>query len=474
MLRRKLLKWGVGSLAVGAAGLSYKYSLNKKNNVLFVVVDDLNTWIGCMSHLRAGIPLVKTPNIDKLAREGMLFTNAHTPVPWCMPARNNTMLGLYPDHSHIYSDEIFRDVFPDTRTLPEHFRDCGYTTIGAGKIFHDTDPQAQVWDIYEQFLRPPSQRKQVPALNGLGSGNGDSDTLDWGKIAISEKDLTDTKIADWIIGALNQEHKKPFFMAAGFRFPHLPWYLPERFLNEYTVDQINLPWVKENDLDDVPLLGKKMALYNPFATEVSVENSDYAHVLKSNQWKFAVRAYMAAITCVDEQIGRVMAALDKSRYKENTIVMLWSDNGFHLGEKLHWRKFTLWDQATRIPLLMRVPKLTRPESQSNAAVSLVDLYPTLVDLCSLSPPAHKLSGKSLVPLLSNPGRDWGGGAYVTYGKGNNSVINERWRYIRYADSTEELYDHTKDPHEWENVANKPELAEIKKQLLLLLEANLRG
>jgi arylsulfatase A-like enzyme len=468
MLRRKFVQLGLSSLAIGAAGVGCAPS-NKKTNVLFIAIDDLNTWIGCLSHLREGVPSAKTPNLDKLAGQGMLFTNAHTPVPWCMPARNNMLTGLYANQSHIYSDELFREFLPNIRTLPEHFKDSGYYTLAAGKIFHDTYPQINAWDKYEQFPRPASQRRRNPSLNKMGGeGVVDTDTFDWGQISVDKKELTDVKIADWAVNALSQNYEKPFFMGVGFRFPHLPWYLPESYLQKYPLEEISLPWVKEDDLDDVPLAAKKMALGNPFSEELRVENSDYYHVVKSNNWKKAVQAYMAAITCVDEQLGRVISALDSGRYSDNTIVVLWSDNGFHLGEKLHWRKFTLWDQATRIPLILRAPKVTIPQTTSNQAVSLVDLYPTLIELCGLPQPGHKLSGESLVPLLKNSDAKKNTPAFITYGKGNDSVVDERWRYIRYADNSEELYDHKVDPHEWENLSGKKEFLDIKNQLKAFL------
>ncbi len=469
MLRRKFVQWSILGLAAAANGCSVRhYSKVRKPNVLFVAIDDLNTWIGCLSHLREGVPNAKTPNLDKLAEQGMLFTNAHTPVPWCMPARNNTLTGLYPNQSGIYSDEAFREFLPNIRTLPEHFKDNGYYALAGGKVFHDTYPQINAWDEYEQFTRPPSQRRQNPALSGMSGGISDSDTLDWGQIGDDEKEFTDVKIADWAVKALARNYEKPFFMGVGFRFPHLPWYLPERYLNTYPLDKIKLPWIKEDDLDDVSLEAKNMALSSPFTKTPSIENSDHYQVVKSDNWKKAVRAYMAAITFVDEQLGRIITALDAGKYADNTIVVLWSDNGFHLGEKLHWRKFTLWDQATRIPLIMRAPKVTTPKSTTNQPVSLVDIYPTLIDLCGLSMPNHKLSGESLVPLLKNPSTTKKSPAFVTYGKGNDSVIDERWRYIRYVDNTEELYDHQVDPNEWFNLSDKKELIAVKNRLKAFL------
>jgi arylsulfatase A-like enzyme len=349
--------------------------------------------------------------------------------------------------------------------------DNGYYTLAAGKIFHDTYLDLASWNEYEQFTRPASQKHQKPRLNGMNGEKGsgvESDGFDWGQITLDEKELTDSKIADWTLNALARSYEKPFFMGVGFRFPHLPWYLPERYLKQYPLESIQVPWVKEDDLNDVPPAGQKFAWYNTFATDLKYENSDHFHVMESNNWKKAVQAYMAAITCVDEQLGRVMRALDDGKHAKNTIVVLWSDNGFHLGEKLHWRKFTLWDQATRIPLMMRVPKVTIPNSESNQAVSLVDLYPTLVQLCGLPLPQHKLSGESLLPLLKNPKTRKKSPAFITYGKGNDSVVDERWRYIRYQDGSEELYDHQTDPHEWNNLSSNTAFELTKNRLKAFL------
>lgn len=458
-------------MLAGCAGVQGLSRPPSKKNVVFIAVDDLNTWIGCLSHLREGVPEAQTPNIDKLASQGMLFTNAHTPVPWCMPARNNTLTGLYPNHSQIYSDELFRDFLPNIKTLPQHFKESGYYLMAGGKIFHDTYPEAESWHEFNQFIRSPEEKKRLPSLTGLGElGGGQGEGLDWGVTSVSEHDLTDYKIAQWGIERLTRDYDTPFFLALGFRFPHLPWYLPQEYLDRYPMDSISVPWVKEDDLDDIPNAGKKMAWDNPFLSASNFEQSDYAQVKKTNNWKRGVQAYLAAITFVDKQIGRVLEVLDQSKKKSDTLVVLWSDNGFHLGEKLHWRKFTLWDQATRVPVIIRDSSIAKPGRQVNTAVSLVDIYPTLLDLCGLAYPKHKLSGESLLPILAGRGLDAQKKAYITYGKGNDSIVDAKWRYIQYADGTEELYDHMVDPQEWINLVNKKEyqgiLMKMRKSLVI--------
>jgi len=216
---------------------------------------------------------------------------------------------------------------------------------------------------------------------------------------------------------------------------------------------VTLPNVNENDLDDVPPIGRQMA--NP--------QGDHQKVIETNNWRKAVSAYLACITFTDTNVGRVLDALDRSAYANNTIVVLWGDHGWHLGEKLHWRKFALWEEATRAPLIIAAPGLTRAEAKCSRTVSFIDVYPTLIELCGL-PPRAELEGVSLLPLLKNPSAPWDRSALTTHGRNNHSVRSERWRYIRYSDGTEELYDHENDPLEWTNLAGKPEHAQLKEKL----------
>ena len=374
-----------------------------------------------------------------------------------MPARNNLFAGLYANQSGMFNMELLRDLLPSIKTLPQHFMQHGYTALAAGKLFHDTQPETQSWSSLEQFNRPPSQKPRTPRLNHVPGLDG-PDTLDWGQIALPEAEFTDVKIADRVIHHLQAQYKRPFFIAAGFRFPHLPWYLPQEFLDRYPLESIKLPWVKDDDLDDVPEAGKRMALDSPFVDTPDRSQSDHHHITQAHAWKKAVQAYLAAVEFADAQVGRVVDALDASAYAHDTHVVLWSDNGFHLGEKLHWRKFTLWDQATRIPMMIRTADRLAVGKVVDEAVSLVDLYPTLVDMCGLPLPVHKLSGESLAPYLGSAAYRKTTPALVTYGRGNDSVVDERWRYIRYADGTEELYDHSADPNEWINLAGAPRWA----------------
>ena len=265
--------------------------------------------------------------------------------------------------------------------------------------------------------------------------------------------MGDWQVADWIIGQLDKNHEKPFFLACGFFRPHLPWYVPQEYFDMYPIEKISLPNVKDDDLDDIPEAGWKMAK----------PEGDHARVIKHDAWRKAVQGYLASVSFVDDCVGRVVNALDKSPNRDSTIIVLWSDHGWHLGEKLHWRKFALWEEATHNVLMFIAPGEISPGGRCEVPVNLLDIYPTLIDLCQLTP-KKELEGISLVPLLKDPKTKWERPTVTTHGRNNHSVRSQRWRYIRYADGTEELYDHTKDEMEWNNVAGNPEFVSFKQQL----------
>jgi arylsulfatase A-like enzyme len=287
-------------------------------------------------------------------------------------------------------------------------------------------------------------------LNGIPK----TSHFDWGPVDVPDKEMGDWKVADWAIGELGKKHDKPFFLGCGFFRPHLPWYVPKKYFDKYQLEKVTLPNVNENDLDDIPPIGRRMAR----------PEGDHKKVIEHKQWRKAVQAYLASISFVDTCVGRVVDALDKSSYAGNAVIILWGDHGWHLGEKLHWRKFALWEEATHAPLMMIAPGITNPGGRCFRPVSFIDIYPTLIDLCSLNPKAE-LEGKSLLPLLRNPTAKWERPALTTHGRNNHSLRSERWRYIRYSDGTEELYDHDKDELEWNNLANDSEYADIKKELV---------
>jgi arylsulfatase A-like enzyme len=448
--RRQFLAHGLGAMAIAASGgglarpAGAAGAPGRRPNVLFIAIDDLNDWTGCLG----GHPDVKTPNIDRLASRGVLFSRAYCSAPACNPSRASLLTGILPSTSGCYhNDQPWRPVMPDAVTLPRHFMDQGYHVAGRGKIYHGGQNDKTGWHEYTEKGGDPKPAK-LPA-NGIPK----TAHFDWGPVDVTDDDMDDTKVAKWASAFLQKEHDKPFFLAAGLFRPHLPWYVPRQYFDMYPLDKIALPNVNEDDLDDVPPLGRKMAK----------PDGDHRKVIESNNWRRAVQGYLASITFTDTNVGRLLDALDKSRYADNTIVILWGDHGWHLGEKLHWRKFALWEEATHAPLMIAAPGVSKAGVASPRPVSFVDIYPTLCDLCGLPGP-KQLEGTSLKPLLENPNKTWDRPALTTHGRENHSVRSERWRYIRYRDGSEELYDHENDELEWTNLAGKPEHAEVKKKL----------
>ena len=419
-----------------------------KPNVLMICVDDLNDWIGCLGGNSDSI----TPNFDRLAKGGVLFTNAHCAAPLCNPSRAALMTGIRPSTSGVYqNNQPWRAsaVLAETRTLPQHFQDNGYRAIGGGKTYHDAYPDPESW---EEYFPSKTQQKPIdPRPAKLpASGLPAMAQFDWGPIAEDETAMGDHKVVDWAISQMGKPHAKPLFLAVGLYRPHLPWYVPKKYFDLYPIEKITLPKVNGDDLDDVPAIGKKMAK----------PNGDHRIVTEHGKWKEGVQAYLASIRFTDTELGRLLDAFAKSDLAKNAIVVLWSDHGWHLGEKLHWRKFSLWEEATHNVLMVKAPGVTSTGGRCDRTVSLMDVFPTLADLCGL-PAKKECEGVSLRPLLANPKASWDRAALTTYGKDNHAVRTERWRYIRYSDGTEELYDRRQDPMEWKNLAADPNLAAVK-------------
>ncbi len=427
----------------------------EKPDVLFIAIDDLNDWIGKLH----GHPQTLTPNIDRLADRGVLFTNAHCAAPACNPSRASLMTSIAPYRSGVYvNSQPWKPMLKDKVTLSQHFMQHGYRAIGSGKIYHGRYPDPDSWDEYwpsQTKNRPGDPRPNVKSVSGLNMSH-----FDWGPVDADDAEMGDTLVVDWVIKQLQTKHDKPRFLACGIFRPHLPWYVPRKYFDQFPVEQIQLPAHRDDDLDDIPPAGVKMA--SPAR--------DHAAVIKHDQWHAAVQGYLASISYADGQVGRLIDALDASPNAKNTVVVLWTDHGWHLGEKKHWRKFSLWEEATRTPLIFVAPRGTPRLSQGTTAgthidkpVSLLDIYPTLVDLCGL-PPRDGLSGQSLVPLLADPNAPWQRPAITTHGRMNHAIRSDRWRYIHYADGSEELYDHQTDPMEYTNLAEKPEYEEVKNKL----------
>jgi arylsulfatase A-like enzyme len=405
-----------------------------KPNVLLIAVDDLNDWVGCLG----GHPQTNTPNIDRLAARGMLFTNAHCQGTMCNPSRISLLWGRRPSSTGFYDNHYHVSKEPEFLkrhvNLPAHFAANGYKTISAGKIFH-TGRYSQIEGPRAGQWRMGLDRKVHDKPKGWHR------TWDFGPQDYEETKFTDHITATWVAEQLGKESDKPFFLSCGFYRPHVPFFPPRRVYD--SLEKVALPEVREDDWDDLPDAARKVSLSNP-----KIPTHDW--MKEKNRWQLAVHAYLACVRWTDEQLGRVLDALDKGPHAKDTIVVLFSDHGYHLGEKQRWSKFSLWERTTRVPLIIRVPG--GEQGKTAQPVELLSIYPTLIDLCELTE-NPKLEGVSLQPLLKNPEAKWNHVAISTLGQNNHAVRDRRWRYVRYADDSEELYDHQNDPHEWNNLAN---------------------
>ncbi|WP_414660555.1 sulfatase [Horticoccus sp. 23ND18S-11] len=417
-----------------------------KPNVLFIAVDDLRDWVGYFGHN----PQTKTPNFDRLAKMGVSFTRAYCASPVCNPSRAALMSGLRPSTSAVYENNIdFRPLLPESKMLTTAFRNAGYFVHGSGKIYHESYRRRSEWDDY---LDKEGGNPKVPAGQSDGVGG-----IKFAALDCKDEDISDYGIADYGIASLAKKHDKPFFLAVGFHKPHMPWNVPRKYFDLFPLESIKLPPYLENDLDDVPPAGVRMA--HP--------ETDHVPMVKSGRWKEAIQAYLATIAYCDMNLGRLLDAFEKSAYKDNTILCLWGDHGWHLGEKHHWRKFSLWEEATRSPLIWIVPGLTKPNTVCERTIDFMSIYPTLTDLCGIPTPTHN-EGVSIRTLLGNPAAAWDQAGVTTYRYKNHTARTADWRYIRYANGDEELYDERKDPNEWTNLATKPEFAAKKTELAKFL------
>ena len=454
---------------LGAAPKPRSTSVDEKSNVLFIIADDLRDYVGWMG----GHPQSVTPNMDRLAKMGMRFTNAHCNYALCNPSRTSLFTGMLPSSSGVYGNEQDwrRSVqIVGKPTLPEYFKGQGYTTAAAGKIFHANHggpegrlagwhggrrgfEQDSAWD--QRFPQPGVQIPDLPVHTGQNFNGLNIWHWDWGGIPVADDKTDDGQIAAFAADFLSQKQKQPFFLALGLYRPHSPWYVPQKYFDTIPLDSIKLPEVKVDDLDDVPVIAKS-----------HLKEGYHQLILDKNLWKEAVRAYLANVAFCDAMLGRILEAIEKGPNAKNTIILFTSDHGWYLGEKQMWHKGKLWAPATRVPLAIYAPGVTRADSASSLPVALVDLYPTLCDLTNLPLPEH-LDGSSLKPLLLDPTATRDRPAITCMGGGNNvgyAARDERWRYIRYADGSEELYDYKADPHEWTNIASKPEHATLKSTL----------
>jgi len=431
------------------------FAAGARPNILFIAIDDMRDWVHYL-----GYPYVQTPHLDRLAARGMYFTRAYCAAPVCNPSRTALLTGLRPGTSGVYGNSTdWRQVMPDVITLPQYFHQNGYYCAGAGKIYHNSYPRVSDWDVFHTRASKADNIAEDLMTQANESTGPQAEyavtkvaQLSYGPTRAADSDMPDYINASYVIRQIRQKHDQPFFLACGIYKPHLPWRVPKKYFDMYPLDKIVLPTVKADDLADIPAPG--IGLAHP---------QEHAAIVKAGKWKEAVQAYLATITFADAQVGRLLDAYDASPEKDNTIICLWSDHGWHLGEKEHWRKCTLWEEATRSPFMMVVPGMTKPGQVCQRTVDYMSIYPTLCDLAGLPIPAQN-EGVSIRPLLENPGAPWDRPGVTTYHPGNHSVRTERWRYIRYNDASEELYDHDADPLEWTNLATDPKYADVKQQL----------
>ncbi len=461
-------------------------------NVLFISVDDLNDWIGALQGHTQAI----TPNMDRLFEQGVLFTNAHCSQAVCTASRNSLMSGVHPSTSGWYGStndmrKTFDQVMDDHKMLPEYLKDHGYHTYAVGKIFHSgesdypdktddfwTEWAPRFWNemalhiqktgfgyrgkMFYPFPKDGGQLVQLYGEDLINERYRETNrfySLCGGPLAddeIPNRGMYDVQIADWAIDKLEEGVREPFFMAVGFVRPHVPYTAPQKYFDLYQQDEIILPDIPLDEMKDIPMMGKSIARgYTP--------RGGWGDVMqKENLLRELVHSYLACVSFVDDQIGRLVDAMEQSKQAKNTIVILWSDHGQHLGEKRHFRKQALWGESTKVPLYFKVPQDGKT-GQCNKAVSLLDIYPTLVELCGL-PTVHALEGNSLVPLIRDTNTEWDRPILSTWKYKNHAVRSNDWRYIQYRDGGEELYHPESDPGEHQNLVGDPQYAEVIEEL----------
>ncbi len=486
-------------LIVAASGLFAASTSRPPPNVLFIAVDDLNDWIGPLR----GHPQAKTPNIDRLAQRGVVFTNAHCAAPLCNPSRAAVFSGHQPFETGVLANDekAIRTARPDLVLIPQHFQQAGYRTYGSGKLLHQKVRGLCEEEFYpEQRWSPftaeattytaaelpskgtdhPQHRTELkgrpvilplnrmPSDRAAASPNGES--FDWGPLEVDDADMGDGQIADWAVKQIRGQPKtptQPWFLAVGFYRPHIPLFAPKKYFDLYAGLDIQLPKVKADDLDDLSETGRRWA-------RDPVTAGSHAAVVKYGQWKAAVTAYLACVSFIDAQLGKMLDALDASSAADNTVIVFWGDHGWHLGEKEHWGKWTGWQRATHVPFIVSPAKSGATADFPRGVVcadpvGLIDLYPTLIDLCGIAT-RPGLAGQSLAPQLKNPTGSSDRHILTCFDAGNYSVTGPRWHYVRYADGNEELYDSVNDPHEWTNLAGRPEVRAIQQAMAAKLPA----
>ncbi len=454
-----------------------KASASEKNNksgnqpnVIFFALDDLNDWVTPLGYNQA-----KTPNMDRLAKQGVVFTYAQSPGVFCAPSRAAIMTGLNASTTGCYGEDPFQFDHPDLVTLQMAFKQGGYETYGAGKIYHHRGGflDQRGWDQYfsrSQEMRDlgwemnsyymddaprPTPFPYSPYSQKNSSNGGPALHLEWGPIPNEkEDDMIDAIRTNWACDVIKEKHEKPFFLALGLYSPHYPNYAPQKYFDMYDLDSIVLPPSNPDDLNDLPERIRK---------NMTNRSKQHKELEELGVLEDAVHGYLAATSFADAMLGRILDALEASPNKNNTVVVLWSDQGFHHGEKMHWGKHTLWQRTSHVPFIWAGKGIAK-NKKVGTTVSLIDMYPTFIELCKL-PTTKNIEGISLAVSLKEPSGATDRNVFLPSNeRGSYAVINTNWRYIRYFDGGEELYNVKEDPNEWHNLATDEKYAPIIREL----------
>ena len=459
-----LILFPLSLFVFGAAGL-----FAAKPNVIFFAVDDMNDWSEPL-----GSTMAKTPNLDRLAKMGVTFTNAHTAGIYCAPSRAAIFTGRYASTTGCYSDHVYFYDHPEYRPLQVAFKEGGYSVYGTGKLFHHPAGGVDLrgWD--EFYVRTDTQKQSGWPMDGWEHGAplpeaypsskfnqinpkwAGKPFMEGGPIPNEkEQSITDTIRTNWACDVLEKNHDKPFFLALGLYAPHFPNYAPQHFFDMYPIESIRRPEWKDDDLDDIPesvakrFIGRKKNIHDKLLELGIVEKT--------------LQAYLASISYADSLLGQVLDTLESSDHADNTIIVFWSDHGYGHGEKGNWGKHTLWQRTSNVPFLWAGPGIKK-DAKTEYTATLIDMYPTLASMCSLpKDPEH--DGQSLESVLKSPSQSGSRSVLLPHDHpGSYAIINRDWRYIYYKDGTEELYDLKADFHEWNNLAGNIEYEGIKKEL----------
>ena len=463
-----------------------KHDRPSKPNVLFIAIDDLNDWVSPLG----GHPQAITPNFERLAARGVTFKNAHCASPVCHPSRLSVWTGIRPCRSEIYGNDDSatepmswknHPVYQNATTMSQHFRDNGYRAVGGGKLYHTLQwidsnvVDRDGWDDYFPSVTQPIPTWARPTQEQLDANDegligerpldswsksakishelpaegveGSRAMFGWQALDVPDEITSDQQVVDWAKTELSRHHDDPFFLACGLFRPHIPWEVPREWFDLYPLDEIQLPEHMEDDLLD---------------TFVHSRRDWHQWVQQNDQWKRAVQGYLASISYMDHQVGRLLDALEESTHADNTYVMLWSDHGMHIGEKDNWEKFTLWEESTHVPMMLSGPGI-EPGQVCTQPASLLDMYPTLCELAGIDAPAgHQLDGVSMVPAInvSEPPERFAVTNYIM----GHAIRSQRYRYIWYHNGVRELYDHDTDSGEYENLAYDPAYREVREWL----------